>query len=124
MLLQAPNLDYAVRVGDIFSMIIEFQANKLRWKQVLWLILKVKPVLNRCFKKAYAAYQEMKEHMPESSIPYYVSPKLLRVMHKELNLDYKIGAPNSNNGNFEANNNNNYNDEDIRDDVAYGTYED
>ena len=35
MLLQAPNLDYAVRVGDIFSMIIEFQANKLRWKQVL-----------------------------------------------------------------------------------------
>ena len=66
----------------------------------------------------------MKEHMPESSIPYYVSPKLLLVMHKELNLDYKIGAPNSNNGNFEANNNNNYNDEDIRDDVAYGTYED
>jgi hypothetical protein len=33
-LLQASHLEYAIRVGDVFSMIIEFQANKLRWKQV------------------------------------------------------------------------------------------
>ena len=72
----------------------------------------------------------MKEHIPEASIPYYVNPKLLQVIHKEVNLDYKVGAAPSGGGGrgYEAsntnNNNSNKNDDDIRDDIAYGTYDD
>ena len=66
----------------------------------------------------------MKEYVPETSIPYYVNPKLLQVIHREMNLDYKVGAPSQRNAEGNNNNNNNYNEDDIRDDVAFGTYED
>jgi hypothetical protein len=62
----------------------------------------------------------MKEYIPENSIPYYVNPKLLQVIHREMNLDYKVGVPSQRN----TEQNKNDNDDDIRDDIAYGTYED
>jgi hypothetical protein len=99
--LQTQNLDYAVRLGDIFSMIIEYQANKLRWKQ------------------AYAALQEMKENIPESSIQYFINPKLIVAIHREMNIDYNPRAADSRRKEVS-----NDNDNDIRDDIGYGTYDD
>lgn len=65
----------------------------------------------------------MKEHLPETTIPYYVSPKLLQVLHREMNLEYKTpGRNNSGNKNLPVNNAND--DDDIRDDIGFGTNED
>ena len=106
-LIQIENLNFAVRIGDIYSLIIEYHANRQRWKQ------------------AYAVLQEMRETIPESSIRYYVNPNLLMAIHRELNVEYKI--PNANDENLYSNNKNanlDADDDDIRDNVDFGTYED
>lgn len=63
----------------------------------------------------------MKEYLPESSIQYYVNPKLLAVIYKEMNVDFnprKSQQQQSRPMHDESS----YNE--IRDDIEYGTYED
>lgn len=109
-LLQAEGVESAVRVGDMYSMIIEYNANNKRWKQ------------------AYAVLQEMRSSIPEQTIKFYVNPKLLMAIHRELNIDYNPAStskraeePASSKQSF--NNQQDY-DDDIRDNVGYGTYDD
>ncbi len=124
MLLQeASGTDSAVRVGDIFSMIIEYHARNYRWKQVhIKFSLSFEdqrflfPLFFIC--KAYNALTEMREHVAESAISYYIDPKLLVIIHREMNIEYKGRTPG------QMTNSINFDEDDIRDDVAYGTYDD
>lgn len=112
-LLQVDNLNFAVRIGDVYSLIIEYHANRQRWKQ------------------AFSILQEMRETIPETSIRYYVNPNLLAAIHRELDIDY-VPVGNKNETNYgHAQNKVNENDkdededeDDIRDNVDFGTYED
>ena len=107
-ILQVENVNTAIRIGDVYSLLIEFNANKKQWKQ------------------AYSVLQEMRVSIPESSIRYYVNPNLLAVIHRELGIEYRI--PSAKPGNTFSSKQNEENDEedddDIRDNVGYGTYED
>lgn len=108
-LLQVDNLNFAVRIGDVYSLIIEYHANRQRWKQ------------------AFAILQEMRETIPESSIRYYVNPNLLMAIHRELDIEYKVPTA-QNQSNYGQSGNQNIDKEededDIRDNVDFGTYED
>ena len=70
----------------------------------------------------------MRETMPESSIRYYINPKLIMTIHGELGIEYKMPSQerqqesNAFKSNNQANADNS--DDDIRDNVGYGTYED
>lgn len=105
-LLQIENLNFAVRIGDVFSILIEYHANRQRWKQ------------------AYSILQEMRESIPESSIRYYVNPNLLVAIHKELNIEYKMPSAKAQDVYTGRNDVDNNDDEDIRDNVDFGTYDD
>lgn len=87
---------------------IEYHANRQRWKQ------------------AYSVLQEMRGTIPDSSIKFYVNPQLLMAIHKELNIEYKV--PTISKQNFAADSNESKqqysNDDDIKDTVDYGTYDD
>lgn len=107
-ILQVENVNTAIRIGDVFSLLIEFNANKNQWKQ------------------AYNVLQEMRVSIPESSIRYYVNPNLLAVIHRELGIEYTMPSAqpiNTFSKKIEANDEEEDND-DIRDNVGYGTYED
>ena len=96
-----------MRVGDVYSLIIEFHATRQRWKQ------------------AYGALQEMRETIPEASIRYYVNPNLLMAIHRELNIEYKI--PEKQPEAFSSSKptpDQSHDNDDIRDNVDYGTYDD
>lgn len=103
---QVDNIESAIRVGDLYSLIIEYHANKQRWKQ------------------AYAVLQEMRGIVPESSIKFYVNPQLLIAIHKELNIDYKPVAASRHVENGSNRQTNVDTNDDIRDTVDYGTYDD
>ena len=110
-LLSVDNINIAIRIGDIYSLLIEYHANRQRWKQ------------------AYSVLQEMRETIPESSIRYYVNPNLLMAIHRELNIEYKMPANKKDDGfssskQQQQNGADNNDDDDIRDNVDYGTYED
>lgn len=109
-LLQIDNLNFAVRIGDVYSLIIEYHSNRQRWQQ------------------AFAILQEMRETIPETSIRYYVNPQLLATIHRELNIEYKMPNNAADNvyGNKAqmANDNENEDEDDIRDNIDFGTYED
>jgi pentatricopeptide repeat protein len=105
-LLQIENLNFAVRIGDVYSLLIEYHANRQRWKQ------------------AYTILQEMRETIPESSIRYYVNPNLLATIHRELNIDYKVPSAKTQEAYASINNMDNNDEDDIRDNVDYGTYDD
>lgn len=110
-LLQIDNLNFAVRIGDVYSLIIEYHSNRQRWQQ------------------AFAILQEMRETIPETSIRYYVNPQLLATIHRELNIEYKMPNTASDNvygnkANNMANENDNEDEDDIRDNIDFGTYED
>ncbi len=94
-----------MRAGDVYSLMIEYHANRQRWKQ------------------AYAVLQEMRSTIPESSIKFYVNPQLLAAIHKELNIDYKPVA-NSRQDDTPDSKAPALADDDIRDTVDYGTYDD
>ena len=105
-LLQIENLNFAVRIGDVYSLLIEYHANRQRWKQ------------------AYAILQEMRETIPESSIRYYVNPNLLATIHRELNIEYKVPNPKPQEVYTSRDNVENNDEDDIRDNVDFGTYDD
>ena len=105
-LLQIENLNVAVRIGDVYSLIIEYHANRQRWKQ------------------AFAILQEMRETIPESSIRYYLNPNLLMTIHRELNIEYKMPGIKGPEGLTKLDTENNEDEDDIRDNIDFGTYED
>ncbi len=117
-ILQVENVNSALRIGDVYALLIEYHANRQRWKQ------------------AYTVLQEMKETVPESSIRFYVNQNLLVAIHRELNIEYKQPQAQQESGYSSKNqpqqqqqnglsvNNNNDDDDDIRDNVDYGAYED
>jgi pentatricopeptide repeat protein len=105
-LLQIENLNFAVRIGDVYSLLIEYHANRQRWKQ------------------AYAILQEMRETIPESSIRYYVNPNLLATIHRELNIEYKVPNAKPQEVYTPRNDVDNNDEDDIRDNVDFGTYDD
>lgn len=102
-ILQVDQIESVLRVGDVYSLMIEYHANRQRWKQ------------------AYSVLQEMRGTIPESSIKFYVNPKLLMAIHKELGIEYR--PPASSNRPQTAASSNDMGD-DIRDNVDYGTYDD
>ena len=108
-LLQVENINMAIRIGDIYSLLIEYHANRQRWKQ------------------AYAVLEEMRESIPETSIIYYVNQNLLMTIHQKLNIEYKMPSTKQADGYGstakQANSNDN-DDDDIRDNVDFGTYDD
>ena len=107
-LLQVENIQIAIRVGDIYSLLIEYHANRQRWKQ------------------AYAILEEMRESIPETSIVYYVNQSLLIAIHQKMGIEYKLPAARQADsyGASAAKQSSNDNDDDIRDNVDYGAYED
>ena len=107
-LLQVENISIAIRVGDIYSLLIEYHANRQRWKQ------------------AYAILEEMRESIPETSIVYYVNQSLLIAIHQKMGIEYKLPAARQADsyGASAAKQSSNDNDDDIRDNVDYGAYED
>jgi len=107
-LLQVENLNFAVRIGDVYSLIIEYHCNRQRWQQ------------------AFAVLQEMRETIPENSIRFYVNPQLLVTIHRELNIEYKLPSKENDYGNKPRINddNDNEDEDDIRDTIDYGTYDD
>ena len=111
-ILQVDNVNTAIRIGDVYALLIEYHANRQRWKQ------------------AYTILQEMKERVPESSIKFYINQNLLVAIHRELNIEYKQPSAKSENT-FSSNKQQQHkspvaNDDgdDIRDNIDYGTYED
>ncbi len=105
------NLNFAVRIGDVYSLIIEYHANRQRWKQ------------------AFTILQEMRETIPETSIRYYVNPNLLMAIHRELGIEYKMPVAKNevdyrSGANMMNNDEKEDDEDDIRDNVDFGTYED
>ena len=98
----------AIRIGDIYSLLIEYHANRQRWKQ------------------AYAILEEMRESIQETSIVYYVNQSLLIAIHQKMGIEYKLPATKQpdNYGSSTKHSNINDNDDDIRDNVDFGTYDD
>jgi hypothetical protein len=118
-ILQVENVNNAIRIGDVYALLIEYHANRQRWKQ------------------AYTILQEMKEYVPETSLRFYVNPNLLAMIHRELNIDYnpmmqqqqqQQKVPTQTNQQQQRQSENyddtNENDDEIRDTVDYGTYDD
>ncbi|CAF0790150.1 unnamed protein product [Brachionus calyciflorus] len=105
-ILQVENVNTAIRIGDVYSLLIEYNANRQRWKQ------------------AYGVLQEMRETIPESSIRFYVNPNLLAVIHRELGIEYKIPTSNDRNNFSSRKQAEEEDDDDIKDNVGYGTYDD
>jgi pentatricopeptide repeat protein len=109
-LLSLERIDSAVRIGDIYSILIEYHANRQRWKQ------------------AFTILSEMREIMPESSIRYYINPKLIMTIHGELGIEYKMPSQQrqQEENTFKSNNQPkaDNSDDEIRDTIGYGTYED
>ena len=67
-ILQVENVNSAIRVGDVYALLIEYHANRQRWKA------------------AHTILQEMRAHVPESSIRYYLNTNLLIAIQRELNI--------------------------------------
>lgn len=109
-LLQVEDVNSAIRIGDIYALLIEYHANRQRWKQ------------------AYSILQEMRQSVPEQSIKFYVNQNLLMQIHRELNIEYKPSTDENtfSGGKQDAKQSGNYdaNDDDIRDNVGYGGYDD
>ena len=108
-LLQVENIGMAIRIGDIYSLLIEYHANRQRWKQ------------------AYTILEEMRETIPETSIVYYVNQSLLIALHQKMGIEYKIPTARPADGYASApkqSSNDNNDDDDIRDNVDFGTYDD
>lgn len=68
VLLEEPDLDSAVRVGDVFGMIIEHYARQ------------------EDFRKAYSFMEEMRARIPTVNMAYYINMKTIETVHKALDI--------------------------------------
>lgn len=69
VLLEEPDLETAVRVGDVYGVIIEHYARELN------------------YTKAFSVMEEMRQRVPNINMAYYVNMKTIEVVHKA------VGAP-------------------------------
>ncbi|XP_052768007.1 intraflagellar transport protein 140 homolog [Mya arenaria] len=68
VLLEEPELDSGVRIGDVYGFIIEHYARKERWKA------------------AYNAMEEMKGRVSGVNIAYYVNMRTIQAVHQALDI--------------------------------------
>ncbi|XP_053388212.1 LOW QUALITY PROTEIN: intraflagellar transport protein 140 homolog, partial [Mercenaria mercenaria] len=68
VLLEEPDLDSAVRMGDVYGFIIEHYARKERWKA------------------AYNAMEEMKGRISGVNMTYYVNMRTIQAVHQALDI--------------------------------------
>ncbi|KAK7068793.1 hypothetical protein SK128_011844, partial [Halocaridina rubra] len=69
-LLSDPNIDTAVRQGDIYAVIVEFYA------------------ANNNFKSAINALQEMKSRLPKINPSFYVDPQTLQSIARNTGMNF------------------------------------
>ncbi|XP_068236628.1 intraflagellar transport protein 140 homolog isoform X1 [Palaemon carinicauda] len=72
-LLADPNIESAVRQGDIYAVIVEYYA------------------ANNNFKSAITVLQEMKSRLPKINPSYYVDPQTLQNIAKSTGMDFTSG---------------------------------
>lgn len=70
VLLEEPDLESAVRVGDVYAFLIEHYARKERWKA------------------AHAALEEMRSRLPGVQLAYYVNMKTIEAVHRALDIPF------------------------------------
>lgn len=68
ILLEEPDLESGVRVGDVYGVMIEYYARRDRWKA------------------AHAAIEEMKSRIPNMSIGYYVNMRTVEAVYRALDI--------------------------------------
>ncbi|KAK3579473.1 hypothetical protein CHS0354_028282 [Potamilus streckersoni] len=68
VLLEEPDLDLSVRIGDVYGLMIEHYARKERWKA------------------AYQCMEDMKTKVSAVNISYYVNMKTIEAIHRALDL--------------------------------------
>ncbi|XP_022095457.1 intraflagellar transport protein 140 homolog isoform X2 [Acanthaster planci] len=68
ILLEEPDLDNAVRIGDVFGMMIEHYARQEN------------------FKKAYAFMEDMRGRIPTVNMAYYVNMRTIEAVHRALDI--------------------------------------
>ncbi|XP_076446737.1 intraflagellar transport protein 140 homolog [Babylonia areolata] len=68
VLLEEPDLDNAVRIGDVYGFLIEHYARKERWKA------------------AHAALEEMRGRLPGVNLAFYVNMKTIEAVHRALDI--------------------------------------
>ncbi|CAH1793664.1 unnamed protein product [Owenia fusiformis] len=74
VLLEEPELDSAVRVGDVFGFMIEHYAKKEHWKA------------------AYACMEEMRAKIPKVNLGYYVNMRTIEQVHSALQIPLGRGT--------------------------------
>lgn len=67
-LLEEPELDSSVRVGDVYAFLIEHYACQEKWNA------------------AYNHIEELKNNVPNANITYYVSPKTVELTYQQLGI--------------------------------------
>eukprot|EP00049_Salpingoeca_infusionum_P004465 m.79743 g.79743 ORF g.79743 m.79743 type:complete len:1348 (+) comp12578_c0_seq1:46-4089(+) len=73
MLLQESELDQAVRVGDVFGLIIEYLASREEYDE------------------AYQYMQQLSQRVPGANIAFYVNMHVVEAVHKALNIPLGTG---------------------------------
>ncbi|KAM8960405.1 intraflagellar transport protein 140 homolog [Pelodytes ibericus] len=68
LLLEEPDLDSAIRVGDVYGLLIEHYAQQ------------------GDFQKAYRSLEEMRSKIPSANLTYYVSQGTLEAVHRALSI--------------------------------------
>eukprot|EP00106_Octopus_bimaculoides_P006083 XP_014773525.1 PREDICTED: intraflagellar transport protein 140 homolog [Octopus bimaculoides] len=67
-LLEEPNLEKSVRVGDVYAFLIEHYACQERWRV------------------AYDQIEELKKKFPKMNVTYFVSPKTVEQIYQHLDI--------------------------------------
>ncbi|XP_064637216.1 intraflagellar transport protein 140 homolog [Lineus longissimus] len=102
ILLEEPDLDQAVRIGDVFGFMIEHYARKEKWKA------------------AYACMEEMKNRIPKVNMAYYVNMRTIESIHRALDIPLPRGqGPDKINGmnGFGKHDNDELDGEEVQEDV-------
>lgn len=106
-LLEEPNLDPAVRIGDVFGFLVDHYCQKGNFKMVtfgyFWFICLVKSYfivsesrpranINLTFLvlvlQASRKLEELQKHVSSRKVRYYVSPVSLKALQKEMGLTF------------------------------------
>eukprot|EP00050_Salpingoeca_kvevrii_P007157 m.294179 g.294179 ORF g.294179 m.294179 type:complete len:1361 (-) comp12942_c0_seq1:503-4585(-) len=68
LLLQEPDIETAIRIGDVYGLMIEYQASQERYSQ------------------AYELMQEMRQKIENVNIAYYVNMRTIETVHRALDI--------------------------------------
>lgn len=82
------NVNEAVRLGDIYAVLIIHNVKKENYKKVISLIRKTieqASIVILAFK-AHSYLEELRKRMPKMELTRYIKPNIIETIHKELNL--------------------------------------